>query len=71
MKKTLLSLFAAAGLFVLVLTACQGRVTVQGENGKTDTIEFNTDTIRQVNISIQVGESSASETTAESADSLQ
>lgn len=71
MKKTLFSLMAMAALPVLVLTACQGRVTVQGEDGKTDTIEFNTDTIRQVNISIQVGESSASEPTAEPADSLQ
>lgn len=70
MNKTILSVIAVAGFCTLMLSACQGRVTVQGENGQTDTIEFNTDTIRNVNISIQVGQPASETLSATEADSL-
>ena len=70
MNKTIISFFA--GFFLLVvLGSCQGRVTVQGENGTTDTIEFNTDTIRHLNISIQVGDAAQQEATPSDEESVQ
>lgn len=58
MKQTIFTLFAGAFLCVGLLASCRGKVTISGENG-TDTLEFNTDSIKQVNINVQVGNKTA------------
>ncbi|MCR4614138.1 MAG: hypothetical protein K5778_09055 [Bacteroidaceae bacterium] len=66
------NLFILAGIFLFsTLCSCQGRVTVQGENGTTDTIEFNTDTIRHLNISIQVGDAAQQDAASSDVESVQ
>lgn len=44
---------AGAALTTMLLTAsCQGKVTIHSDKG-TDTIEFNTDSILEININVQ------------------
>lgn len=52
MKKTILILIAGTALTVGFLTSCRGKVTISSDKG-TDTIEFNTDSIQQININVQ------------------
>ena len=61
MKKAISILIAGAALTAgLLATSCRGKVTINSENG-SDTIEFDTDSIRQININVQTtGGSSAS-----------
>ena len=71
MKKVHSLLRASALLVLLMLTACQGHVTVTGENGKSDTIEFDTDTIRHLDISVQMNGADVKATVTTSSDTLQ
>lgn len=60
MKKMILSLLTGAFLTTgLLCTSCKGQVTINGENG-TDTIVFNTDSIREININVQTNGTTSS-----------
>ncbi|MBR0047637.1 MAG: hypothetical protein IJP75_12320 [Bacteroidaceae bacterium] len=60
MKKTILPLLTGAFLTAgLLCTSCKGQVTINGENG-TDTIVFNTDSIREININVQTNGTTSS-----------
>lgn len=52
MKKAILILIAGTALTAGVLTSCRGKVTISSDKG-TDTIEFDTDSIHQININVQ------------------
>ncbi len=67
MKKTILTFLVGAFLTAgLLYTSCKGQVTINGENG-TDTIVFNTDSIREININVQTnGTTSPNEVSSDS-----
>lgn len=53
MRKTIFVLTAGTLLTTgLLSTACKGTVTINGDKG-SDTIEFNTDSIQEININVQ------------------
>ena len=54
MKHSIFILLAGAFLIIGTFISCRGKVTISGDNG-TDTIVFNTDSIKQTNINVQVG----------------
>jgi len=58
MKKTILILIAGVALTAGLFTSCRGKVTINGANG-SDTIEFNTDSIHEININVQTNNVSA------------
>lgn len=64
MRKTTFTLIAGAALMTMpLIISCRGKVTINGANG-SDTIEFNTDSIREIEINLQsndYGESDESE----------
>lgn len=60
MKRTILILCAGAALCVGFLTSCRGKMTISGDNG-TDSIEFDTDSIRQVNLNMRMGDAESDE----------
>ena len=56
MRKTIFTLIAGTALTAgLLLASCHGKVTISGDNG-TDTLEFNTDSIREININVKTNE---------------
>ena len=58
MKKPILSLLAGAILTLGLLASCRGKVTVSGDNG-TDTLEFNTDSIREISINVKTNDATS------------
>ena len=54
MKHSIFILLAGAFLIIGTFISYRGKVTISGDNG-TDTIVFNTDSIKQMNINVQVG----------------
>lgn len=58
MKPTILTLLAGALLTLGLLASCRGKVTISGDNG-TDTIEFNTDSIREININVKTNDATS------------
>ena len=52
MKKDFFAFMLGAAILVGLLTTCRGKVTINGADG-SDTIEFNTDSIREININVQ------------------
>lgn len=68
MRKTTFILMAGTALTALLLTAsCRGRVTINRANG-TDTLEFNTDSIREININVQTNNITSASDTASAND---
>lgn len=56
MRKTIFTLIAGTALTAgLLFASCHGKVTISGDNG-TDTLEFNTDSIREININVKTNE---------------
>jgi hypothetical protein len=58
MKLTILTLLAGALLTLGLLASCRGKVTISGDNG-TDTLEFNTDSIREININVKTNDATS------------
>lgn len=54
MKHSIFILLAGTFLIIGTFISCRGKVTISGDNG-TDTIVFNTDSIKQMSINVQVG----------------
>lgn len=64
MKHSTLTLLTGAALTVVLLASCRGKVTISGNNG-TDTLEFNTDSIREININVQTTNTTTGDTVAQ------
>ncbi len=63
MKESILTLLAGAILTLGLLASCRGKVTISDDNG-TDTLEFNTDSIRTININVQTNNATTGDTVA-------
>ena len=59
MKHSIFILLAGTFLIIGTFISCRGKVTISGDNG-TDTIVFNTDSIREININVQTNGTTSS-----------
>ncbi|MBO4673158.1 MAG: hypothetical protein J5616_02270 [Bacteroidaceae bacterium] len=55
MKKNFFTIMLGAAVLIGLLTTCRGKVTISGTEG-SDTIEFNTDSVREINIDVQTND---------------